>query len=135
MIDPKKKCPCHSQKSYEECCKRYHDGVPAENALLLMRSRYSAYALHLADYIIQTTYHPNSAINADIAKWKKEILEFSQATDFTGLQIIDFHEKTDSATVTFLAILEQNHRDVSFTEKSHFIKMNNQWFFLEPTKQ
>lgn len=55
MINPKNLCPCHSQKCYEECCKRYHEGAAAENALILMRSRYSAYALQLADDT-QTTW-------------------------------------------------------------------------------
>lgn len=134
MISLNSPCPCHSQKSYGECCQKYHNGAPAETALILMRSRYSAYALQLADYIIQTTYNPKSANNSDINRWKNEILEFSRTTDFAGLQIIDFHEKTDHATVTFRAILKQNQRDVSFTEKSLFVKINNRWFYSEPTK-
>ncbi|MBJ7449651.1 MAG: hypothetical protein JHC93_04750, partial [Parachlamydiales bacterium] len=52
-----KTCPCHSSLDYEKCCKPFHDGIPAPTALALMRSRYSAYALHLIEYIIATT-HP-----------------------------------------------------------------------------
>ena len=48
------KCPCGSQDSYKNCCKPLHRGEPAKSAVQLMRSRYSAYALSLPDYIIAT---------------------------------------------------------------------------------
>ena len=67
-------CPCHSGKKYQECCQPYHTGKLPENALALMRSRYSAYALHLADYIMQTTHPHNRAYLSDKERWKKEIL-------------------------------------------------------------
>jgi SEC-C motif domain protein len=124
------KCPCHSHQPYEACCKRYHDGALAENALILMRSRYSAYALQLVDYIIRTT--AGHANRPDIRRWKKEIETFSQTTDFIGLEIIDFTEKSDRASVTFRAILKQNQRDTSFSETSLFVKKNNQWYYREP---
>lgn len=132
MNTSKKLCPCHSQKPYVECCQRYHEGIPAESALLLMRSRYSAYALGLDDYIIQTTDHTFSSGSQDLAHWKKEILKFSKSTEFEGLQIIDFQEEIDTATVTFRAILKKNYQDISFTEKSFFIKMNNRWYYQPP---
>ena len=47
-------CPCCSGKS-AICCQKYHKGLTPENALVLMRSRYSAYALGVGDYLIETT--------------------------------------------------------------------------------
>jgi SEC-C motif-containing protein len=131
MTNQNNKCPCHSQKPYEECCKPYHDGFPAENALVLMRSRYSAYALQLTDYIIQTTYNEHIKNDPEI---RKGIQEFSRNTEFEGLQILDCTENGDIATVTFRATLKQHHRDVSFTEKSLFIKIDNRWFYCEPSE-
>ena len=96
-----------------------------------MRSRYSAYALKLADYIIRTTHPENNAAMADLTAWKKEIITFSQMTDFAGLQIIDFQQEKNRATVTFRAILKQKDRDVSFTEKSLFLKIKDCWFYCE----
>ena len=96
-----------------------------------MRSRYSAYALELADYIIRTTHPENNAVISDPAEWRKEIITFSRMTDFAGLQIIDFHEETNRATVTFQAILKQKLRDVSFTEKSLFLKIKGCWLYRE----
>jgi SEC-C motif domain protein len=113
-------CPCHSGRPYPDCCQPYHNGKAAENALVLMRSRYSAYALHLAAYIIRTSIdHP----------LEKAILAFSQSTRFEGLEILAFVDGPQRATVTFRAILKQNGRDVSFTEISHFVKMNDCWFY------
>ena len=96
-----------------------------------MRSRYSAYALKLADYIIRTTHPENNSAISDPVEWKKDIITFSQMTDFTGLKIIDFHEETNRATVTFRAILKQKLHDVSFTEKSLFLKIKGRWLYRE----
>ena len=48
-------CPCGSGDPLDDCCGRYHQGHPAPTAEALMRSRYSAYALGLVDYLRDTT--------------------------------------------------------------------------------
>lgn len=75
-------CPCHSGKIYEYCCKSFHDGKLAPTAVLLMRSRYTAYAIHHPKYIIQTTHkdNPNYQFNKQI--WIKEILLFARIQNF-----------------------------------------------------
>ena len=54
-------CPCGLPATYEQCCGRFHvglpDGVTAPTAELLMRSRYSAFAVEDADYLL-ATWHP-----------------------------------------------------------------------------
>ena len=111
-------CPCFSSKAYEECCRLYHKGIKAPNALALMRSRYAAYALGLADYLIDTTHftHPNYTKNRK--KWTKEILSFTRITQFIGLDILEFIDGELEASVTFCAHLLQNGRDASFTERA-----------------
>lgn len=94
-----------------------------------MRSRYAAYALGLSDYIIQTTDPKNPGHQTNITKWKKELDTFTYHTTFMGLEIIDFEESNEKATVTFHAILKQNGNDTSFTEKSLFFKKNNRWLY------
>jgi len=49
-----KKCPCGSGQKYKKCCKLFHNGKVAKNALELMRSRYSAYVVGDAKYIMKT---------------------------------------------------------------------------------
>lgn len=122
-------CPCESLKSYVDCCKRYHDGVLPPNALALMRSRYSAYALHIVNYIIQTTHPENLSFTLDILKWRQQISEFCESTKFEGLTILEFIDGKESASVTFTAKLTQNNQDVSFTEKSFFVKIDGKWLY------
>jgi SEC-C motif domain protein len=125
-------CPCFSQKPYEECCKPFHDGktLPA-NALELMRSRYAAYALHKADYIIQTTHPKNRSYEKDLARWKENILMFCLTTQFKGLEIVEFIAGQKQASVTFIAYLENQGKDVSFKEKSLFEKVDGRWLYKE----
>lgn len=125
-------CPCKSQKKYEECCKPYHTGhASPQNALILMRSRYSAYALALADYIIETTHPDHPEAQKKNWDWREEILSFSRETEFIDLEILSFEETETSAFVTFTASLRQNDKDLSFTEKSHFEKKDGVWLYKE----
>lgn len=120
-------CPCSSKVLYHKCCKPYHDGLPAENALKLMRSRFAAYALDLSDYIVHTTHSENPDYTDDVDTWKEGILRFSQNTCFDRLEIIEFVDGEDSATVKFRAHLRQLETDASFTERSAFKKVGGCW--------
>ena len=122
-------CPCHSQKPYSACCQPYHAGRLPENALALMRSRYSAFVLELADYIIQTTHPTNPAYQKDAKAWKEEILAFCRDMRFVGLEIKEFIDGPNVAFVTFTAQLKQGEADASFTERSRFIKENGRWLY------
>jgi SEC-C motif domain protein len=122
-------CPCSSKALYHKCCKEYHDGKLPENALKLMRSRYSAFALKLCDYIIDTTHPENPAHEENLNAWRREILTFSAGTRFNFLDIVEFIDGDNEATVTFTANLNQHDQDVSFTEKSVFEKVNGKWLY------
>ena len=124
-------CPCGSTKMYSECCGKYHQGTNPENALALMKSRYSAYSLNLADYIMHTTHPKNPRFKADKTTWKKQILEFSQNTVYEKLDILDFTDGSIEAFVTFVAHLKHKNKDATFTERSRFEKINGQWLYLD----
>lgn len=95
-----------------------------------MRSRYSAYALGLWDYIIETTHSKNPEAQTERELWKGQILDFSKGTDFLGLEILG----TSNDTVKFKALLKQNERDATFIENSKFKKENGRWKYLKPLK-
>ncbi len=122
-------CPCGSQKVYEVCCGRYHQGIHPEDALALMRSRYSAYAKHLATYIIKTTHPANPRTLSDEFAWATEILAFTANTHFDELVIHDFRDGEKVAYVKFTAHLRQGGGDASFTEESRFEKVSGWWFY------
>ena len=95
-----------------------------------MRSRYSAYALNLASYIMQTTHPDCRQYNPDQASWKRDIELFCKNTRFVGLQILA--AKDDM--VNFRATLFANQRDVSFTEVSLFRQHNGHWKYFSGTQ-
>ena len=120
-------CPCGSKNKYKKCCQRYHKGALAPDALVLMKSRYSAYAIGNADYIIKTTHpdHPDHTLEK--SKWKEEILTFSKHTDFLSLHIIDYLDKETEAYVSFEARLSSG----LLREKSRFLKEHGQWLYVD----
>jgi len=123
-------CPCGSEKKYKKCCKIFHDGQNPKNALLLMKSRYSAYAVGNSRYIINTTHINNKEYTTDKITWEESIKQFMNDTDFKSLEIIDFTDGFIEAYVTFKASIDINKNDSSFTEKSKFVKQNDKWFYL-----
>lgn len=123
-------CYCHSGKLYHSCCQPFHDGIAtAPNALVLMRSRYSAYACGKAQYIIDTTDPEGSAYQTPLTVWKTQIDNFANTTQFAGLTIINFDEEGDQATVTFVAHLQQGEHDRSFKETSQFYRRARRWLY------
>ena len=128
-INKETPCPCGSGNSYATCCRPFHQGVLPDSALKLMRSRYSAYALCIPEYIIRTTHPANPQFCHDTTQWSQKISEFSLHTQFKRLEILDFQENDDCATVTFVAHLTQNNKDASFTEKSRFEKIDGRWLY------
>lgn len=129
-------CPCKSTLPYKSCCKSFHDGVIPDTAVELMRSRYSAYALCLSDYIIKTTDPESELAKKNKQSWKKQILQFCKQTKFEGLDILEHYQISEiNAVVTFRASLKQGSKDAGFTEKSTFAKKNGRWFYAGGTQQ
>lgn len=122
-------CPCCSKKDYQECCSSFHFGTNPPNALSLMRSRYSAYALKIPQYIIKTTHPENSSFTSDTKKWMQDILDFSENAQFLRLEIEEFLDGDDLAYVTFIAYLKQGNREFPYKEKSLFKKVNGVWLY------
>lgn len=128
-------CPCHSNLPYESCCKPFHKGSFPDKAEQLMRSRYSAYALKNADYIIKATHKESPYYQKNTSVWKKEILVFCKSTDFLNLEILKSIDQGKLAYVTFIATLLQKDLDVTFTEKSTFKKMGKKWLYVAGIKK
>jgi SEC-C motif-containing protein len=113
---------------YDLCCAPYHEKIKfPESAEKLMRSRYSAYALDLPDYIIETTHKKSPLYETNREKWVESIHAFSHNTLFEDLII----EEADETTVTFYAILSSFGKDISFREKSYFKKQNGKWCYFD----
>ncbi len=122
---PNTPCPCGSRVKYKKCCAIYHKGALPKTALELMKSRYTAYAVGDASYIIKTTHPNNPDYSEDRKAWKESIELFSKETEFLGLEIVEFIEADEEAFVTFKAKLSSGDME----EKSRFLKVNGRWFY------
>ena len=127
---PNAPCPCGSRLKYKKCCRRYHQGALASDALTLMKSRYSAYAFEQADYIIRTTHSECSEYNDHTAQWKEEIVAFGRHTEFLGLEIVAWSQKETEAYVHFRAHLSSGILE----EKSRFVKESGRWLYAGQEK-
>ncbi len=129
-LDPSKPCACSSGKTHAACCRPYLRGEQeAPDAVSLMRSRYSAFALENAAYLLRTLH----ASLPERAQPESEMLTLlrraCRAYDYPGLQILE--EKTDGAKaeVLFLAQMFKQGKDESFLERSEFALENGRWFY------
>jgi SEC-C motif-containing protein len=124
-ISPNTPCPCGSKAKYKKCCQVYHKGAFAKTALLLMKSRYSAYVLGDSAYLVKTTHINNPDYSRDIKRWRESIEAFSKATEFLALEILEFVDGEEEAFVTFKAKLSSG----TMVEKSRFLKENGRWLY------
>jgi len=120
-------CPCGSKMKYKRCCQKYHQGAEPKDALVLMKSRYVAYVVGDAKYIIKTTHPQNPDYHDNFVAWEKSIEVFSQQSDFLRLEIEEFTEELDCAYVTFKAILI----DSILHERSKFTQIGKRWYYLD----
>ena len=123
-------CPCQSNKSYEDCCGRFHTHAQfPETAEQLMRSRYTAYVLKNVPYIVGTTVPSQQALlNVQaIQAWAEE-------TKWLRLQILNTESltKTQSA-VEFNAVFQGEEGEQTHHERSIFVKIDGRWYFVDPT--
>ncbi len=128
-------CPCGNNQPYTECCQPFHLGELPATPELLMRSRYSAYSKGMVDYIIDTTDPTGTAWDADMSEWIVRIRKFAQKTTFGGVKILASSVDGDQGVVRFHAKLTNKHSDISFTEKSQFVRREGRWLYNEGVVQ
>jgi SEC-C motif domain protein len=122
-------CPCDSGESYAQCCGVFHQafGVDAScNAPTpeaLMRSRYSAYTLGLADYLL-ATWHPATSpgeLNMAPVKW-------------LGLEVLHADAVGDAGVVSFVARFKDyghSGRAERLQETSRFVRVDGRWLYID----
>ena len=96
-----------------------------------MRSRFSAFAVCNGEYIIFTTHPNNCDFTLDLNSWNNDILNFSKNTRFENLEILEFIEDEVESFVAFKATLFQDKNDISFIEKSRFLKVEGIWKYVD----
>ncbi|MCZ2858966.1 YchJ family protein [Blastococcus sp. VKM Ac-2987] len=122
---PPRRCPCGTGLPYAECCGPRHDGTaPAATAEQLMRSRYSAFALGDAAYLLaswHSTTRPASVEPDPAVRWTGlDVL----ATTGGGLLAAE-------GTVEFRAWYVAGGERGSQHEVSRFAREDGAWRYLD----
>ncbi|WP_077041679.1 YchJ family protein [Rhodococcus sp. MTM3W5.2] len=119
------RCPCLSGETYERCCGRFHSGAAeAPTAEQLMRSRYSAFAVGDADYLLRT-WHPSTrparlTLDPDQRWTRLDIL------GHTGGGLLE-----NEGTVEFEAHFVHSGQRDSLREHSRFVREDGRWLYLD----
>lgn len=100
-----------------------------------MRSRYAAYAVGDVDYILATTDPEGPQFEPDRAAWARSIADFSRTTRFEQLEIRAVSQVIDErGEVEFFARLSRGGEDVSFVERSVFVRREGRWLYVGPVE-
>ncbi len=115
-------CPCGSAL-LADCCGALHAGVRiADTAESLMRSRYSAYALGLGGYLLDT-WHPDT---------RPATLDLEPGLKWIGLEVEASHAAdADHATVRFTARYRVGGRAGRLRETSRFVRCDGRWYYVD----
>jgi len=134
------KCACGSGMSYTKCCEEWHDRGEAVDPLILIKSRYSAFAYCLPEYIIATTQKKGPEWQSNTKEWEEELLEFSKTYGFQherrklGAIIEQCNYQNDNkATLLFKALMlnkkDSSDKIVELWEKSTVVREGNYWVY------
>jgi SEC-C motif-containing protein len=118
-------CPCLSGEQYADCCGRFHRGdSAAPTAEQLMRSRYSAFVLRDAAYLLRT-WHPDT---------RPRELKLDPAMEWRRLDVVSTSRggPLDSeGTVEFKAHFRHDGERGVHHETSRFLRVDRRWYYLD----
>lgn len=119
-------CLCGSGHSYGHCCLAFHTGKShPETAEQLMRSRYTAYALHLKNYLLETwavATRPGEFEFENGLAWRSLIINRCQKGQLRDKQ----------GWVSFTAFYQVGLDRAQLQEKSFFIRdAQGHWCYVD----
>lgn len=118
-------CRCGAAVAYSSHCDKVHRsgaglGVDAED---LMRARYSAYVLHLGEFLL-ASWHPDT---------RPKHLSFDPAIEWLGLEIVDTEAGGALETtgiVEFKAQFRRGGENLELRERSTFERLDGSWVYV-----
>ncbi|PZF99059.1 YchJ family protein [Micromonospora deserti] len=118
-------CPCGAGPGYAECCGRLHRGeADAATAEALMRSRFSAFAIGDAGYLLSSWHSSTRPRRFDLDPGQR----------WTGLEIVDTDRGglfDTAGTVEFRAHYREAGRPATLVERSRFVREDGRWVYLD----
>jgi SEC-C motif-containing protein len=123
-------CPCESKLTFDRCCQPFIDGAAfPDTAERLMRSRFTAYSMGRADYLVATTAREErEKLDAE------ELRKYCKAVKCISLRILGAEAGgpgDETGTVTFHAKLLINGRRMLHREKSRFVREDGHWAYVD----
>ncbi len=117
-------CPCGTNLSYTACCQPFVElGQQPPTAEALMRSRYTAFTLKNADYLLRS-WHPSTS--------PKE-LDLATSLNWCKLEIVATKEGSENDTqgiVEFKATYMGQGKTGTLHEVSRFTLEEGRWFYV-----
>lgn len=117
-------CPCGLPATLEQCCGRVHAGAPAPTAELLMRSRYTAFAIGDTAHLLRS-WHPSTRPATLVLdpgqRWLRLVV---LATDRGGLLDTE-------GTVSFVAHYDLHGTPGAVRETSRFARHGDRWVYVD----
>ncbi|MBS1905118.1 MAG: YchJ family protein [Actinobacteria bacterium] len=118
------RCPCGSGDVFDACCGPILAGRPAPTAERLMRSRYTAFAIGAAAYLLRSWHPSTRPASVDIdpgVRWLRlDILAKAGGGPFDTEGIVEF---------------EAIHRDAAgrgvLHERSRFVREGGRWLYVD----
>jgi SEC-C motif-containing protein len=117
-------CPCGLPATYDDCCGRLHRGeVRATTPEQLMRSRFSAFAVHDGAYLLRS-WHPTT---------RPPGIDFDPALRWLGLDILGSTGGSlmGEGTVEFRARYTESGNVGELRENSRFVRHDQAWVYLD----
>lgn len=120
-------CPCGLAREYAQCCGRYHAGalhLQASTPEALMRSRYSAYAMGLRQYVLDS-WHASTR--------PEHMARFESGVKWLGLTVKRcWTVSTDEGFVEFIARSRAPGGGPAqrMHEVSRFTRVDGRWQYL-----
>jgi SEC-C motif-containing protein len=125
MMDAGVRCPCGTGLTYGECCGPVHtDERRAATAEQLMRSRYSAFAAGLPDYLL-ASWHPST---------RPDTVELEHDVVWRSLEIVGLAGGgpfDSTGAVEFRAAWRQGAQRGVLHERSSFRCEGGAWFYVD----
>lgn len=96
-----------------------------------MRSRYTAFVMKDADYLVRT-WHPS----CHAASFRQDIEHGFANTEWLGLTIFaaDAGRTPDEGFVSFVARFREHNKNGAIIERSRFLQEHGQWYYIDGTR-
>ncbi|MGJ3240242.1 MAG: YchJ family metal-binding protein [Anaerolineae bacterium] len=134
VLEPNEPCLCDTEKKYKKCCRPYLKGMPVPTPEVLVRARWTAYAITHSQFIMTTT-HPDSEHYFDNEnKWQAYLYR-----QFLMIQMFEMEiQSAEGNQVVYNTVVQSRLNNSPVVYRQHtatFKKHDGIWKFLSETTE